>query len=246
MATETKKNESPPYIAFSTFLSFIKGLAKTGIPSRIDKSLLRNMSGGNQSALLAALKWFNLIDDVGAHGKELAALVAAGDDVAGVLRELLPAAYKFMADGSIQLDRATGSQVEEKFRAYGLSGSTVVKAMAFFISACKEAQVPLSAHVKLPKVPRSNGSGKAKKLRQHAADTDDGDGGADDGDDEGIPDTMAGFVKIPIPLHGMDDGAVFLPDNMTSAQWAYALKITKFLIENYRLEDAPSGAEGKS
>ena len=245
MAAETKKNESPPYIAFSTFLSFIKGLAKTGIPSRIDKSLLRNMSGGNQSALLAALKWFNLIDDVGVHGENLAALVAAGDDVASVLRKLLPSAYKFMADGSIQLERATGSQVEEKFRAYGLSGSTVVKAMAFFISACKEAQVPISAHVKLPKVSRPNGLGKAKKLRQHAGVNDDGDGDVEeeDGNAEGIPNGMAGFVKIPIPLHGMEDGAVFLPDNMTKAQWTYALKITKFLIENYRQDDAPQGAE---
>lgn len=240
MATETKKTDSPPYIAFSTFLSFIKGLGETGIPSRIDKSLLRNMSGGNQSALLSALKWFGLIDDVGAHGKPLEALVAAGDDVGAVLRELLPKAYKFMADGSIQLERATGSQVEEKFRAYGLSGSTVVKAMAFFISACKEAQVPLGAHVKLPKIARANGSGKGKKLRQQTADAEDNDDETDGAGAEGIPDTMPGFVKIPIPLHGMDDGAVFLPDNMTAGQWAYALKITKFLIENYRLEDVPA------
>ena len=175
MATETKKVEAPPYIAFSTFFSFINGLAKTGIPSRIDKSLLRNMSGGNQSALLAALKWFSLIDDVGAHGKPLEALVAAGDGAGAVLREMLPAAYKFMADGSIQLERATGSQVEEKFKAYGLTGSTVIKAMAFFISACKEAAIPLSAHIKLPKVVRANGAGKAKKARQQAPDDDEND-----------------------------------------------------------------------
>lgn len=184
MAIETKKVEAPPYIAFSTFLSFIKGLAKTGIPSRIDKSLLRNMSGGNQSALLAALKWFSLIDEVGAHGKPLESLVAAGDGAGTVLREMLPAAYKFMADGSIQLERATGSQVEEKFKAYGLTGSTVIKAMAFFISACKEAAIPLSAHVKLPKVARSNGaSKKAKKGRQASDDGDDGD----DNDEEEKP-----------------------------------------------------------
>lgn len=246
MANETKKNDPPPYIAFSTFLSFIKGLGKTGVPSRIDKSLLRNMSGGNQSALLAALKWFGLINEIGEHGKPLESLVAAGDAAGDVFRELLPVAYKFMSDGSIQLDRATGAQVEEKFRAYGLSGSTVVKAMAFFISACKEAQIPLSAHIKLPKVLRANGLGKAKKARQQAADDNTDGDDADDKDNDGIPDTMPGFVKIPIPLHGMDDGAVFLPDNMTNTQWAYALKITKFLIENYRLDEAPNVAEVKS
>jgi hypothetical protein len=180
MATETKKTESPPYIAFSTFFSFIKGLQKTGIPSRIDKSLLRNMSGGNQSALLAALKWFNLIDEVGGHGQRLEALVNAGDDAGKVLREMMPAAYKFMTDGSIQLDRATGSMVEEKFRDYGLSGSTIVKAMSFFITACKEAAIPLSTHIKLPKVARSNGSAKGKKGRQQASSDEDGDEDNDD------------------------------------------------------------------
>jgi hypothetical protein len=175
MANETKKTEAPPYIAFSTFLSFIKGLAVAGVPSRIDKSLLRNMSGGNQSALLAALKWFDLIDDVGVPTKALEALV---DDEAGIgalLREMMPVAYEFMADGSINLERATGSMVEEKFRAYGLSGSTIVKAMAFFISACKEASITLGTHIKLPKVVRANGGGKIKKARQEPA----GEVGAD-------------------------------------------------------------------
>jgi len=235
MATETKKTESPPYIAYGTFLSFIKGLQKTGVPSRIDKSLLRNMSGGNQSALLAALRWFGLIDDVGAHSGRLEALVSAGDDAPKELGKLLPGAYSFMNDGSIALDKATGAQVEEKFRSYGLTGSTVIKTMAFFITACKEAGIPLSAHVKLPKVSRSNSLKKAKKSAAGADSSTEVE--EEEDDDEGIPDEMPGFVKIPIPLHGMPDGAVFLPDNMTAAQWTYALKITKFLIENYRLED---------
>jgi hypothetical protein len=173
MATETKKTESPPYIAYGTFLSFIKGLQKTGIPSRIDKSLLRNMSGGNQSALLAALRWFQLIDEVGAHGARLEALVNAGEDAAKQLGKILPDAYTFMTDGTIALDKATGAQVEEKFRAYGLSGSTVIKTMAFFITACKEAGIPLSAHIKLPKAARPNGSAKAKKGQRHTFEDED-------------------------------------------------------------------------
>lgn len=184
MAAETKKSEVPPYIAFSTFLSFIKGLAKTGVPSRIDKSLLRNMSGGNQSALLASLKWFDLIDVAGAHGDRLDLLVKAGDSAGEVLRSMLPDAYHFMSDGSIDLARATGAQIEEKFRSYGLSGSTIIKAMAFFLSACKEAEVPLSTHIKLPKVVRPNGASKGKKGRQAAAATAED---ADDDQDEEPP-----------------------------------------------------------
>lgn len=199
MIKETKKGETPPYIAFSTFLSFIKGLQKAGVPSRIDKSLLRNMSGGNQSALLAALKWFDLIDDVGMHGEPLESLVSAGDEAGAVLSEMLPVAYTFMRDGSIQLDRATGSQVEEKFRAYGLTGSTIVKAMAFFISACKEAEVPLSAHIKLPKVVRASGVGKAKKGRQQAAEYSDGESGGESVEKHAAAKTGADALMAKFP-----------------------------------------------
>jgi len=180
MASETRKQGTPPYIAHPTFLSFIKGLGETGVPSRIDKSLLRNMSGSNQSALLSALKWFSLIDDAGAHGERLESLAKAGDKAGVVLGGMLPEAYAFMADGSIDLSRATGAQLEEKFKEYGLSGETVVKAMSFFLSACKEAGVPISAHIKLPKITRSNGSAKAKRgSGKPAADLggDEDDGG---------------------------------------------------------------------
>lgn len=186
MATETRKSATPPYIAFPTFLSFIKGLGETGVPSRIDKSLLRNMSGSNQSALLSALKWFSLIDEAGAHGERLEALVkaAAADKAGEVLKGNLPLAYAFMADGSIDVGRATGAQLEEKFREYGLSGETVAKAMSFFLAACKEAGIPVSAHIKLPKIVRANGSAKAKKAAKPAS-TDDRSDGGDGGDGGG-------------------------------------------------------------
>jgi hypothetical protein len=200
MATETKKTESPPYIAFSTFLSFIKGLATTGVPSRIDKSLLRNMSGGNQSALLAALKWFDLIDEAGHHGPPLEQLVSAGDGLGFVLKSMMPKAYAFMADGSIDIGRATGSQLEEKFRAYGVSGSTIVKAMAFFIAACKEAEIPLSAHIKLPKVNRSANAVRKKARPQSAVEQEEEEEEErDDGRTDHHPFIQGLLEKLPEP-----------------------------------------------
>lgn len=163
MANETKTIEAPPYIAFSTFSKFIKGLGETSVPDRIDKSLLRNFSGSNQSALLAALKWFKLIDEVGAPSAKLDEYSKVVDSPNPVLAELIRAAYAFVSDGSTKLDKATGSQIEEKFRAYGIAGSTVGKAMAFFISACKDASIPLSPHIKLPKIAKATSNGKAKK-----------------------------------------------------------------------------------
>jgi hypothetical protein len=242
MATESSKIESPPYPSYATFLNFIKGLKETGVPSRIDKSVIGKLSGSTQSALIAALKWLNLIDSVGLPMPKLEELVQAdevkySETLASVLRE----SYKFIDDGTLNLAKATGSQVEQKFREYGVSGSTVIKCIAFFIAAAKDAKIELGPHVKAPKAPASSSS-KRKTKKQSPAAEEGGNEEADDEGDDGIPDDMPGFVKIPIPLHGMDDGAVFLPDNMSKSQWAYALKITKFLIENYRPDDAPEEA----
>ena len=233
MAAETKKAEVPPYIAFSTFLSFIKGLAKTGIPSRIDKSLLRNMSGGNQSALISALKWFGLIDDAGVPSKSLEALVKAGDAVAPLFKEMLPVAYTFMADGTVNLERATGSQIEEKFKAYGLSGSTIVKAMAFFLSACKEATVPLSAHIKLPKIARTNGGvkAKAKKGRQT---TDDGDDGDNDGDGDADDDDDPNVERFEIPIPGKSSVKVIVPHDLDADDWEMLQSMITVYIKRWK------------
>ena len=211
MASETKKSDSPPYIAFSTFIKFIKGLSETGIPSRIDKSLLGTMSGANQSALISTLKWFNLIDDVGAHGTKLEGFVNAGDERGALLRTMLSEAYEFMADGSINLAKATGAQLEEKFRAYGLSGSTIVKAMAFFLAACKEAGIQVSGHIKLPRVSRA---GK-KKARGTSADPIPGQD-EDEGDNE---DAASGTMKFEIPIPVDRKVKLSIPADFDEADW---------------------------
>jgi hypothetical protein len=209
-------------------MGFIKGLSAKGIPSRIDKSLLDNMSGSNQSALLAALKWFKLIDDVGGHGAQLEALVKAGDDAGPVLRELLPQAYKFMSDGSIDLSRATGAQLEEKFRAYGVSGETIVKAMSFFIAACREAGVQISTHVKLPKLQRSNGSSKAKKQTKAVAAELELEEGVDDQAE------LQDVERFEIPIPGKASVKVMVPADLDADDWEMLQSMISVYIKRWK------------
>lgn len=239
MASESKKAETPPYPSFTTFTSVIKGLRETGIPDRIDKSVLGKLSGSAQAAIFPALKWLDLIDASGVPTKKLEALVNAEESqYSEVLKSILESQYAFVTDGSINLAKASGGQVEQKFREYGITGSTVIKCVAFFILAAKAAKFELGPHVKAPKAPASNGSKKrAKKTADDgSAEVDDGEGEGED-EETGIPETMEGFIKIPIPLHGMDDGAIFLPDGLSKSQWLYAMKMAKFLIENYRPDE---------
>ncbi len=242
MDRETQKRESPPYIGFATFASFIKGLSKTGIPSRIDKSLLRNMSGSNQSALLAALRWFSLVDEAGNHGKELEELVAAGEDFGAVLKELLPKAYKFMADGSIQLERATGSQLEEKFRAFGVSGATIVKAMAFFLSACKEAGIPVSAHVKLPKIVKGASPSRGKKEKQRSADSPL-NGELDDDEIGDAPASEAGTLRFEIPIPINRKVKISIPSDFTDADWTLLQTMFNAYVTHWKAMQADGGSK---
>lgn len=237
MATETRKSEVPPYIGFSTFMSFIKGLGATSIPSRIDKSLLRNMSGTNQSTLIAALKWFDLIDEAGAHGERLQKLVDAGDKAGEVLKGMLPTAYAFMADGSIDLARATGAQVEEKFRAYGLTGETIVKAMSFFLAACKEAGIPISAHVKLPKTTRPNGANKAKKGRAAAAEE-----GADEEEEE-LETGSSAVMKFEIPIPINRKVKISIPADFNDDDWTLLQAMFTAYITRWKTMKPAGGAQ---
>ncbi len=252
-AVEEKKSDSPPpYCSYATFANFVKSLQPDGAPDRIDKSVIRTLSGSAQSALLNGLRWMNLIDGDGKPTPALDKLVAS-DETAypDALREVLEQSYAFVTDGSIQLSKATGSQVEGKFREYGISGSTVVKSIAFFIQAARVAKIPLGPHVKAPKqAGASNGVKRAAARKQQVEQVPQVNEQPQSvpGADGRLPLAIPGFVRIAIPLHGMKDGAVFLPDKLSRAQWEHALKITKFLIDNYRpqedtvaVENAPGG-----
>ena len=236
MAAEQTKPETPPYTSYSTFSNFINGLRETGVPSRIDKSVLRTLSGSAQAALIAALKWLKLVDDVGVPTAQLEELAAADNDqYIELLAKIMRARYPFLADGSIVLTKATGHQLEQKFREFGIQGSTVIKCVAFFIAAAKDAKIELGPHVRAPKAPPTNA--KRQQSKKAAATTGKQEPLPQDDDDDELGE-KPGFVRIPIPLHGMEDGVVYLPDHLSKNQWAYALKITKFILENYRLDAA--------
>src|SRR5262245_51299380 len=58
---ELMERVTPPYLAYRTLKNFLDALKK-GIPGRIDRSVLSNLSGGAQSMLIGALRFFALIE----------------------------------------------------------------------------------------------------------------------------------------------------------------------------------------
>jgi len=159
----TEGKAVPPYLAYRTFRNYIDGLKGVGIPSRIDRSVLGNMSGITQSQLLGTLQFLGLIQQDGKPTARLQKIVdSEGSGRQKELRDLLKAAYPFLFDSDVDLAKATPRQIKEEFGSFA-SGQTIRKCVAFFIRAARDAELPLSPHIKAPRAPR--GSGQRRKTK---------------------------------------------------------------------------------
>lgn len=141
---------SPPYTSFTTLMNTIQRMAdEGGVPSRIDRSYLANMPGGVRSTFMASLKSLGLVDDTLAPEPSLIGLVEADEKGRKqLMRELVESTYP----AALALPTmATQSQLEAVFREYGVTGSTVRKAVAFFLAATRYTDIRISPHFKLPK-----------------------------------------------------------------------------------------------
>lgn len=248
MADKTEKKLIPAYLGFASFVNFINGLRETGIPLKIDRSVLPKVSGSQFSSTMAALRFLRLVDEDDKPTKMMQELVHAPDNSRKTLyMGMLKEAYSFLfEDADFHLDKATGNQVADKFRAQEVSGSTVSKSISFFLALAQAADVKVSSHVKPPRVPRGQSKRAIKQPRKEKQ--PDTEQHLQDEETDDLP-PKAGYMKIIVPLHGIGDGAIFFPEGMSPRQRAYALKITKFLLDNYWLDDDTQDAldalEGK-
>lgn len=152
---QSADKQTPPYLPYKTFRNFIEGL-RGGVPGRIDRTVMPRYSGAVQSMLLGALRYLKLTNPDGSPKPLLTKLAEAeSGDRQTLLRDMLRAAYSFMFNGSINLQNATSKQVQEAFAGAGVSGDTVRKAVAFFLAAAKDADIPLSPYLKVRELVRT-------------------------------------------------------------------------------------------
>lgn len=138
---------TPPYPAFSTLNSFLVNLGSKPIPPRIDRSLMVGIANGVQTQVLAALREFGLIDD--AHQVTNLLVEATQDSTRqAVYRRILTNYY---ADQMVLSEgKGTAAQLAESFKPSGYTGSTLRKAITFFLNLAAAAEVPLSPHFRPP------------------------------------------------------------------------------------------------
>lgn len=180
MDESTSKRIAAPYLAFKTFTNFLAGFKQSGLPGRIDRTVMAGQSGATQSALMQTLKFLQLIKEDGTPTDQLSSLVADGESQPSHYASLAKKYYSFVFDSGIDVERATEGQLKEVFeKATGFTGETVRKAMTFFVQLAEKGTIKLSPHLKSGKgtVPSSTSSPSRPRRRRANGGNDDDNGG---------------------------------------------------------------------
>ncbi len=167
-----------PYVSFSTLETLVKDLQEHGVPSRIDRSVMKRFSGGIASQLLTSLRALEMIDGDGAPTVRLRAFARAyGTDdwreqVGLMVRDI------FAPLIALDLSVATPSQFNECLRQSYVGGDdNQRKASAFFFNAARIAEISIGSRLLTNKraspvkrrAPRKNGKGAEASTVENAA-----------------------------------------------------------------------------
>ncbi|WP_157835501.1 MULTISPECIES: DUF5343 domain-containing protein [Xanthomonas] len=223
----------PPYTSYRSFLSLMSDLRDHDmLPAAIDRSFLSKRSGSEQSALIATLKWFKLVDEVGIPTTLLDKYIAADAETAkSMFKNMVVESYGAITDGTFNLRSATTSQLAEQFRQYEISGSTLAKSVTFFLAAAKDAGVVVSPFAKAPPI---TGNAASKRKAKPTAEAQVPPTLPPHSTHKAAPPAGEGMISIPIPIFGGKNGQIVLPDKMTEKQWNSVVKMTQYILENYR------------
>jgi len=134
----------PPYIGWAAWNRLTRAM-KTFIPPRLDRSYFNSLgfSGTQYSQAIRAFLFLSLMDENRKPTEKLRQLVMGTDhDQKAILKSILEEAYKPFFDNPGPR-AATLGDLESFLRSKGAKG-VVDKCVTFFLSAAKEAGVPLS------------------------------------------------------------------------------------------------------
>jgi len=146
---QTVPEDKAPYLSLTTLANFFERWGNGPIPPRIDKSALDKYSGGTQALLMSALR---LMGYVNQEGHVLPALREAVHDLDARKAHLDQWARRFYARQlELAEQSATSQMLHESFATYGYNGSTLRKAVVFYLSLVEYLGLPNSPHFKAPK-----------------------------------------------------------------------------------------------
>lgn len=225
MANGADTELTAPYLPYSTFRGFIRDLKASVVPTRIDRTIMKHMSGGDQSSLRTALRFFEFVtgDDF-LVTPEFKLVVSTFDtpEWKGMVVKMF-ARFNTILNG-LDLKTTTPGLLEEAFRERGnVDGSALKKAVRFFQQMAEDAGVELSPLLKGRKTtggsPRAPTPRKARRAAPTNHDEDDGGGDVTKQPPAGVK-----LVRFPLPER---DVRMWLPDDLSDAELAFVWKYLK-------------------
>jgi hypothetical protein len=132
-------------------------------PSRVERGVLTKVAGSMQTWIIAALKYFDLIDAENKPTARLDALATANEqERPKLIADMLRTGYPFLFENGVDISNITYSDLKKKFEETGAQGETAVKAISFFTGMAKVAGMKVSPFV-ATRQRRTNGKKSASK-----------------------------------------------------------------------------------
>ncbi len=153
---------SAPYAAPSALIAALRRFRERGVPSKITREQLSQIGLAEQETyrVLVALQFLGLVDEDGTTSSLFHSLRAAPtDDYAGVLADILNAAYEKVFQ---VIDPATANDIQmmDAFRPF-TPGSQTGKMVKMFRGLAQEANI-IEGEPKIVRRARASASGDAK------------------------------------------------------------------------------------
>lgn len=171
--SQQERGRTPPYVSFRSFSTLLDDFKTSGVPPRIDRSVLKRFSGGLGSQLLVALRSLGLMDEGGVPSDDLQILVDhyGTDDFPASLRHVLQASYPFLQ--AIDLTTATPSMFAEAFQnATSAKEDVLRKCRTFYLHAAKVAGIDIGKRLEAGTYTRTpSGNGRRRKKTVMTDDT---------------------------------------------------------------------------
>jgi hypothetical protein len=167
--SQQERGRTPPYVSFKSFTTLLEDFKSSGVPPRIDRSVLKRFSGGLGSQLLVALRSLGLMDDNGTPTDDLQILVDyyGTDDYPSGLRHVLETSYPFLQ--TLDLTTATPSMFAEAFQSATTAKEDVLrKCRTFYLHAAKVAGIEIGKRLESGTYTRTAGAGRKRRKQPRA------------------------------------------------------------------------------
>jgi hypothetical protein len=149
-ADEQLEAVKPPYISYTTLTSFIDNkLGGEMVPPRIDRGFLDNYAGSVQAQLLHALRVMGLIKDDGTVDTRLRNAARHPNERKSIFRLWAQAFYA--EQFALAEQNGTAQMLHESFAKYRYTGSTLRKAVVFYLTLVDDVGMKKSPHFKPPR-----------------------------------------------------------------------------------------------